>query len=92
MKLGMNATTCWNAIFLNNIRKDYIDTYFIKRPSAIQFGHLMKTKNKINVTKFADLSKLSTKLCAPRAKPIATFFYTLFFIIISFHFYRHLLS
>jgi hypothetical protein len=27
-----------------------------------------------------------------RAKPIATFFSTLFLIIISFHFYRHLLS
>ena len=25
----------------NTIRKDYIDTYFIKRPSAIKFGHLM---------------------------------------------------
>ena len=78
--------------FFNSIRKDYIDTYFIKRPSAIKFGHLMKTKNKLNLTKFADLSKLSTKLCAPRAKPIATFFSTLFLIIISFHFYRHLLS
>ena len=30
--------------FFNSIRKDYIETYFIKRPSAIQFGHLMKTK------------------------------------------------
>ena len=29
----------------NRIRKDYIDTYFIKRPSAIKFGHLMKRKN-----------------------------------------------
>ena len=34
MKLGMNS-----------IRKDYINTYFIKRPSAIKFGHLIKTKN-----------------------------------------------
>ena len=31
--------------FFNGLRKDYIDTYFIKRPSAIKFGHLMKTKN-----------------------------------------------
>ena len=31
--------------FFNSIQKDYIDTYFIKRPSAIKFGHLMKTKN-----------------------------------------------
>jgi hypothetical protein len=37
--------------FANNIRKDYIGTYFIKRPSAIKFGRLMKTKNKIEINK-----------------------------------------
>ena len=44
MKLGMNATTFWNANFLTVFEKT-IDTYFIKRPSAIKFGHSMKTKN-----------------------------------------------
>ena len=66
MKLGMNATTCWNAMFLNSIRKDYIDTYFIKRPSAIQFGHLMKTKNQIKLNKNCRFIKVINKaVCAP---------------------------
>jgi hypothetical protein len=38
----------WNYILecklFSTIRKYYIDTYFIKRPSAIKFGHLMKKK------------------------------------------------
>jgi hypothetical protein len=30
--------------FFKSIRKDYNGTYFIKRPSAIKFDQLMKTK------------------------------------------------
>ena len=53
--------------FFNSVRKEYIDAYFRKRPStaALKFGQLMKTKNKIKPNFFADLLKLSTKLCAP---------------------------
>jgi hypothetical protein len=31
--------------FFNSIRNNCIDTYCIKHPSAIKFGHLMKTTN-----------------------------------------------
>jgi hypothetical protein len=65
MKLGMNATTFWNANFLTVFEKT-IDTYFIKRPSAIKFGHSMKTKNKIKLNKICRFIKVINKaVCAP---------------------------
>ena len=67
MKLGMNTTTFWNANFLTVcIRKDYIDTYFIKLPSAIKFGQLMNTKNKFKLNKICRFIKVIKKaVCAP---------------------------
>ena len=47
----------------------------------------MNTKNSIKLNKFADLSKLSTKLCVSRVNHIATFYSIMFLIIILFHFY-----
>ena len=33
--------------FFNSVRKEYIDSYFRKRPNALKFGQLMKP-NKLN--------------------------------------------
>jgi hypothetical protein len=54
----------WNYILecklFSTIRKYYIDTYFIKRPSAIKFGHLMKKKN-IKLNKICSFMKVINK-------------------------------
>ena len=64
MKLGMNTTIFWNAIFLAVFEKKHIGTYYIK--SAIKFCQLMKTKNNIKLNKICRFIKVINKaVCAP---------------------------
>ena len=46
--------------FFNSVRKDYINTYFIKLPSAIQFGHLIKL---YKICRF--IKVINKAVCAP---------------------------
>ena len=66
MKLGMNTTMFWNANYLRVFKKSILNTYFRKRPSALKFGQLMKTKNKMKLNKICRFIKVINKaVCTP---------------------------